>query len=465
MGPTPVPSKAPADWTRSARVLSRSRAPTRTRDRTRSTPARWSWPPARPSASGSLTLNGGTLAGDISGGTVNGLVQAGGGPHTIAPGAGLSAGQYGTLNFNGGLTTNNYTTLAFNLGGPVYGGAYSGDLINMGNSVLTIGASTALSFGSPLPSASGDYRLFSGSNLGNAAVNNFLPLATSGSDTYTVSATAEAGYIDLIVASAATFSGSATWVSTGNMTWSSSSNWQDAGGNNGVPGTTAGRTTDIAAFSNSSSVATITLDVNPSLAALGFSGTNNFVISGSGTLTMNGGTAGSVIDVLGGTQSIASAVRIAGGNFFVNAVGNGLLALSGSVADDSGQRSLTLAGDGSGQLILGGTANSYTGGTYVRAGHPGRQQQRRDPRQYGPGHRRRRYVRLRPHGDRHGQCGGAEPRRLAGCAGARAWDDYVVVGRALECGDLSPLSISAEGLSSAVLARHENSSRRSGFPT
>ena len=53
----------------------------------------------------------------------------------------------------------------------------------------------------------------------------------------------------------------------------------------------------------------------------------------------------------------------------MNAVGNGLLALSGSVADDGGQRTLTLTGDGSGQLVLGGTAsNTYTGGTYVEQG-------------------------------------------------------------------------------------------------
>ena len=64
--------------------------------------------------SGTLTLNGGTLAAGPAGGTIAGLVQAGSGPHTIAPGAGLSAG-YGTLNLNGGLNTNANTTLAFNL--------------------------------------------------------------------------------------------------------------------------------------------------------------------------------------------------------------------------------------------------------------------------------------------------------------------------------------------------------------
>ena len=66
--------------------------------------------------SGTLTLNGGTLAAGPAGGTISGLVQAGNRPHTIAPGAGLSAGQYGILNLNGGLITNASTTLSFNLG-------------------------------------------------------------------------------------------------------------------------------------------------------------------------------------------------------------------------------------------------------------------------------------------------------------------------------------------------------------
>ena len=72
-------------------------------------------------------------------------MQAGNGPHTIAPGAGLPPG-YGTLNLNGGMTTNHYTTLAFNLNlsTPINRGSdgntiYGGDLINMGGSALTSG--------------------------------------------------------------------------------------------------------------------------------------------------------------------------------------------------------------------------------------------------------------------------------------------------------------------------------------
>ena len=107
--------------------------------------------------SGTLTINGGTLAAGPAGGTIAGLVQAGSGPHTIAPGAGLSTG-YGTLNLNGGLTTNNNTTLAFNLnlGAAIGGSTYGGDLINLGSAGLSGSGSITFTIN---PSNAGDYRL------------------------------------------------------------------------------------------------------------------------------------------------------------------------------------------------------------------------------------------------------------------------------------------------------------------
>ena len=61
------------------------------------------------------------------------------GPYTIAPGADLASG-YGTLNLLGGLNTNSHTTLAFNmnLGSPIGGSTYGGDLINLGTSALNV---------------------------------------------------------------------------------------------------------------------------------------------------------------------------------------------------------------------------------------------------------------------------------------------------------------------------------------
>ena len=315
--------------------------------------------------SGTLTLNGGTLAAGPAGGSVAGLVQAGSAAHTIAPGAALASG-FGTLNLNGGLATNGYTTLAFNLALSNSTGAnslpiYAGDLINLGGSGLSGSGTISIA---NLTTTPADYRLFSGT-FGNYS-NLVLPRLAG--DTVSLSSTADSGFLDMVVASAATFSGSATWVSNGSsLLWSNSGNWADGTGLHGVPGT-AGRPADTATFSNSSS-ASITLDVNPSLAALTFSGTNNFTISGSGSLTLsNSGTGTAGVTVMGGSQSIASAVEISGGSLAIALSNSGVLAISGNISDDGGQRSLTLAGDGSGQLVLGGTSNSYGGGTYIEQG-------------------------------------------------------------------------------------------------
>ena len=124
---------------------------------------------------------------------------AGGQPaHTIAPGAALSSG-YGTLNLIGGLITNANTTLAFNVGTPLSGGAYNGDMIIIGSGGLSIGSSTAISFAGN-PTAAGDYRLFGGT-IGSPTLSNFLlPTAPTG-DTYSLTTTADTGYIDLAVTS------------------------------------------------------------------------------------------------------------------------------------------------------------------------------------------------------------------------------------------------------------------------
>ena len=119
--------------------------------------------------SGPVTLNGGTLAASSPAGAANGaiagLVQAGNGPHTIAPGGGLTS-SYGTLGLNGGLAGSTNTTLLYslNLSSPAGTGnnslpIYGGDLINLGGAGLS--GSGNIAFVSN-PTAVGDYRLFGG---------------------------------------------------------------------------------------------------------------------------------------------------------------------------------------------------------------------------------------------------------------------------------------------------------------
>ena len=385
---------------------------------------------------GTLTLNGGTLDAGAAGGTINGLVQAGSAAHTIAPGAGLSTG-YGTLNLIGGLNTNASTTLAFNmnLGSPIGGSTYGGDLVNLGGSPLTVSGGS-ITFDGNNPTASGDYRLFSGSNFGSPVLTNFT-LPVQPNETYSLSTSVDSGFIDLVVAGAATFSGSATWVGT-TASWSSSGNWTD-GKNAGVPGDGT-RPADTAAFSGSGST-TINLDMSPSLAAMSFSGTN-YTLSGSGTLTLsNTGTGTAAVVVSYGTQTIASGV-VAGHERRLRSAERHASDAFGPRERHGGprldrRRDAGLGRHGEQQLQRGDLRG---------ARHAGRQHQRLDPGQHVPGDRRRRDVRFRSHGDGGGGRRGFRGGGFRRGPGSRAGDDRVVVGRDLECGDLSPLCFGPEAL-------------------
>ena len=301
--------------------------------------------------SGALTLNGGTLAGTVAGGALSGLVQAGSGAHAIAPGAGLAAGQYGLLYLNGGLAASANTTLSFNLGSPVAGGTYSGDLINLGGSPLTILGGSIAFGGSP---AVGDYRLFSGL-AGTPANLNLLGLpAFPLGETYSLSTGVESGFLDLVVAlSGGTWTGLA-----GTTSWASAGNWSPAM----VP--TSGTVT-LAGVPTSPT--TVTLDGNQSAGALVLdvadSNGYTFAQGASGALTL-GTSAGAPIIVISGTHSISAPLVLAG-SLAVSATGGASLALSGSVSEAGPGTALGLSGDG--QLILSGTGN-YSGGTTVYGG-------------------------------------------------------------------------------------------------
>jgi autotransporter-associated beta strand protein len=150
--------------------------------------------------SGNLTINGGLLTSPTgSKGYMTGSVNAGSGPYAIAPGG---IGQIGQLTV-GGLATSNLTTLDFDLGSPVSGGTYGGSLITVTPAgSLTIGSSTTINLAT-LPTATGDYRLLADSNTGTLSgvtTANFILPAAPALTTYTLSTTADSGYLDLVVA-------------------------------------------------------------------------------------------------------------------------------------------------------------------------------------------------------------------------------------------------------------------------
>ena len=305
--------------------------------------------------SGILTLNAGTLAAGPAGGTIGGLVQGGANPHTIAPGAGLPTGQYGTLNLNGGLSANSNTTLLFNLGGPVSGGNYSGDLINLGGAGLS-GAGN-INFVTD-PTANGDYRLFGGT-LGNPNLGSFsLPYESGWS--YSLSTTADPGYLDLVVASAGAYSGTSTWTSSTSGSWTVDGNWDSRGPQN--PGE-VGRLRWCA-----SSTIAVSLDGPQTAGILVFSssGKGGYVITpgANGTLTLDNYGLAQIL-VNSGTHAISAPVILPASLSIIPSAGT-TLTISGDISEQySGYGLLSL--DGPGMLILSGT-NSYTGGTQVNAG-------------------------------------------------------------------------------------------------
>ncbi len=119
--------------------------------------------------SGNVTINGGTLTTGGGNVSISGSVQSGTGPYVIAPGPAPT--QFGDLTVGGLATASNLTTLNFDLGSPLSGTSYSGDLITISNSsasALAISPSTSIALSS-LPGAAGaQYRLLQDSNSGGA---------------------------------------------------------------------------------------------------------------------------------------------------------------------------------------------------------------------------------------------------------------------------------------------------------
>jgi autotransporter-associated beta strand protein len=305
--------------------------------------------------SGTLTLTGGTLAAGAAGGSINGPVVAGSSPHVIAPGAGLLSG-YGTLNLNGGLSANANTTLLFNLGAPVANNTYNGDLINLGGPGLSVSSGTggmaSISFVTN-PTAAGDYRLFGGT-LGSPILTNFsLPAAPVG-ETYSLTTTADTGFIDVAVTPII-----GTWVSAnGSGSWGQGSNWTPATVPTSGTATFAGAPTQ---------PITVTLDGNQSVGALVFSTSNGngyTLANGIGGPLSLGTPSAASVAVLSGTHKIAADIALAG-NLGVNEAGGGVLELSGNVSDGGAGLGLTLTGNG--ELVLSGTG-SYGGPTAVDGG-------------------------------------------------------------------------------------------------
>ncbi len=317
--------------------------------------------------SGNVTLNGGVLAsGPV--GSIAGNVLAGGGPHTIAPG-GVAA--VGTLTA-GGITSSSNTTFNFDLGSPVTANTYNGDLIVLGANGLTVGSHSLITFGAS-PTMAGDYRLFGGS-FGSPTLSNFDLPSPTGSFTYSLSTTADPGFIDLVVGLPF---GSASWNVNGDGSYNVASNWSPANIPNG-PGLLATLGTGVGTTVTASTV-TVTVDGTDTVGGLLFNNTNgtayilgNDLMAGHG-LTLNNSGSGGTIRVASGvtaTQQLQASLTLADNATFDIASATKLIVTVGGISEAPGPaRSVTLTSSGgAGGTLEIDVPSSYTGGTTVNSG-------------------------------------------------------------------------------------------------
>jgi fibronectin-binding autotransporter adhesin len=257
-------------------------------------------------------------------------------------------------NAGSGLADNlDYTGLSLNASGgslsgaglPISGGPLAQGVSNSGSQTYTASVAGTFSVAPTVASATND----------------------------TIGGSAMAGTTQL--AAISVFSGSGRWIGGNGTSWGSqaSPNWADVNGSGvaAAPGT-FGYNDTVVLDDTGGTNTTITLDgVSPTLAALTFNSTaSSYVLAqGSGTtsLILTNGTNAAVVTLQSGTNAITTPIFVAGGNLDISASNNSILSITGNIADDGLGRSLTLGGDGSGQLVLSGT-DMYTGGTVVNAG-------------------------------------------------------------------------------------------------
>ena len=177
------------------------------------------------------------------------------------------------------------------------------------------------------------------------------------------------------------FSGNGHWTggngsSTSWGTRTATSNWTDENGVAAAPGTWSYN--DTATFDDTAGTnTTITLDgASPTLSVLTFNttagGSYSLQQGSGGTLNLNNGpSAAATVNVLSGTHSICAPIELSSSasfNLVSSTVGTPMLTVSGNISDGGASLPLSLTGDGTGSLILAGTGNSYSGGTYVDDG-------------------------------------------------------------------------------------------------
>ena len=284
-------------------------------------------------------------------------------------------GSIGTLAI-GGLVTGYHTDLNFDLGSGT-GTVTNGDLLNVTGSNFNIGADTLITFGTN-PTTAANYRLIGVGAVSPSSINlaSFdLPTATGA--TYSLSTTADPGYIDLVVATGAT---TLIWdnhlSSTGNgTTWDNNDN--GAGQNWNAGGTASSFTTGDAVIFNDSNNGNYTVNITANVlpASVTVTSANTYTIgsttgnaigdnpSAPTTLTQSGGGTLNITNV----NTFTGATNVSGSGTTLHLASTGSLATTsltvgtGSKLNLDGLLTGTPTVADSGTITLGASDNTlYT---------------------------------------------------------------------------------------------------------
>jgi fibronectin-binding autotransporter adhesin len=295
---------------------------------------------------GSLTLSGTSTYSGAT--TINSGTLYAGGPNTLSASSAITVN--GTLDVTAGsqivnsLTIGPVGTLNVNDLHPLAVSGTASFVAGSSIDIFTNGIVTPdllMTYGSLAPSSS---------SFTNVYVNGVPGLP--GNDTLSYSG----GSLEIVSNVAAS---GGTWTQAAGGSWTSGSNWSS----NPTPPTSG--TVTFPELGASSAII-VTLDGPQTAGALDFSASEGYTLAAGngGSLTL---TNSATVMLLSGTHTISAPVEIALGGLVISASNASVLNISGNISDDNGAESLTLAGDGTGQLILSGS-NTYGGGTIVNAG-------------------------------------------------------------------------------------------------
>lgn len=304
---------------------------------------------------GSLTLGGATLYGMTDSGGTNSLgnifnVDAGGNYQNLVSFSGTSGAAIGQTPY-ANVTLSGSTLFGMTRDGGAYG---YGNIFSVGLDGSGFQNLYSFTGGSDGAYPEGSLTLSGGTLFGTTSVGG---IGTG----YNGQGTVFAFGLPVNLAAPTT----ATWAQSGGGSWGTPGNWSPAIVPNG-PGWEAVLGSALTMSS------TITLDGSQTVSVLVFNNSNaGYTLScGSGgalALDYASNPTGSQLLVFAGSHAITAPVTIAGGNLTITESNNGSLLIAGNINDDTGAESLTLDGDGTGELVLSGT-NTYGGGTNVEAG-------------------------------------------------------------------------------------------------